>query len=44
MATVQEQQLTYFGFLKQGPLSKRSVVTELNMEKTRLQIMLSDGG
>jgi hypothetical protein len=30
------------GFSKQSPLSKRSVVTELNMEMLQLQIMLSE--
>jgi hypothetical protein len=33
-----------FDFSKQSPLSKRNVVTELNMEKIRLQMMLSDVG
>jgi hypothetical protein len=32
------------GFSKQSPLSKRSVITECNMEKIHLQIMLSDIG
>jgi hypothetical protein len=31
-------------FSKQGPLSKCNVVTELNMEKIYLQVMLSDVG
>jgi hypothetical protein len=31
-------------FLKQSPLSKHNVVTELNMENVHLQIMLSDVG
>jgi hypothetical protein len=29
----------YFGFSKQSPLSKRNVVTKLNMEKIHLQII-----
>jgi hypothetical protein len=33
-----------FGFLKQTPLSKRNVFTELNMQKIHLQIILSDIG
>jgi hypothetical protein len=37
-------QCAYFGFSKQSPLSKRNVVTELNMEKTHLQMMLTDVG
>jgi hypothetical protein len=34
----------YFGFLKQSPLQKCNVVTELSMDKIHLQIMLSDVG
>jgi hypothetical protein len=33
-----------FGFSKQSPLSKCNFVTELNMEKIHLQILLSDVG
>jgi hypothetical protein len=36
MATVQEEAMCL-----RSPLSKRNVVTELNMEKIHLQIMLS---
>jgi hypothetical protein len=43
MVTVQEKEcayFSYFGLSKQSPLSKRNVVTELNMGKIHLQIML----
>jgi hypothetical protein len=39
-----EKNCGYFRVSKQSPLSKRNVVTELNMEKIRLQIMLSGAG
>jgi hypothetical protein len=39
-ATVQVKECAYFDFSKQSPLSKRNVVTELNMENIHLQIMI----
>jgi hypothetical protein len=33
MATVQEKECEYFGFSKQGPLSKRNVVREIQYGK-----------
>jgi hypothetical protein len=35
------KQCVYLGFLKQSLLSKLNVVTELNMEKIHLQMMLT---
>jgi hypothetical protein len=36
------KQCAYFGFSKRRPLPKHTVVTELNIEKIPLQIILSD--
>jgi hypothetical protein len=44
MVTAQEKAIYVLSFSKQSPLSKCNVVTELNMEETHLQIMLSDVG
>jgi uncharacterized membrane protein YfhO len=41
---VRTQNVRTFGFSKHSPLSKRNVVTELNMEKLHLQMKLSDVG
>jgi hypothetical protein len=40
MATVQEIECAYFGFSKQSPLSKRNFITEINIEKIHLKIIL----
>jgi hypothetical protein len=38
------KQYKYFGFSKQSPLSKCSLITELSMLKIHLQIMVPDVG